>query len=267
MTGTENMTNGMRALAEAQRALPEPSAAQLPSGPAAYLRAGAGSPPAVLMSDPRIPPSSWALVLQELSQLTTVFAADPHTVGIGSPSESSLNGTSIVDHTRAVLGAVGIQPPYVLVGHAHGGLHANLWARLHPEETAGVVLLESSHPDDDPYERRLRFVPRGLMRASMAIGGSTARNATERLLEQTAAELAAAGPFPAVPLTVITGGRTGAGPTVSPAQAATHAARQQQLVGLSPRGRQVIAPHTTYLPQVTDSELVVRAVQDVIAGD
>jgi pimeloyl-ACP methyl ester carboxylesterase len=260
------MNNGMRALAEAQQALPEPSTAQLPSGPAEYLRGGVGSPAAVLMSDPRIPSGSWALVLPALAELTTVVAVDPHTRPAGDQSEASLTGAALVHHTRTVLAAAGIQPPYVLVGHALGGLHANLWARLHPAEIAGVVLLESSHPEDDLYERRLRFLPRGLARASMAIGGSSARNAAERLLEQTSAELAAAGPFPPVPLTVISGARTGAGPTVSPTQAATHADRQQQLVALSPRGVQVVAPRSMFLPQITDPDLVVQAVQRVAAA-
>src|SRR3954467_5155186 len=166
------MTNGMRALAEAQQALPPASTALLPDGPADYFRAGTGAPAAVLMSDPRIPPGSWALVLRELAWTTTVFAVDLHTVIAEGSSEPSITGSTVVHHTRAILAAAGIEPPYVLVGHALGGLHANLWARLHPAEVAGVVLLESSHPDDDLYERRLRFLPRGLARASMAIGGA-----------------------------------------------------------------------------------------------
>jgi hypothetical protein len=100
----------------------------------------------------------------------------------------------------------------------------------------------------------------------MAIGGAGTRNAAERLLEQTSAELAAAGPFPPVALTVVSGSRTGTGPTISPAQAATHASRQQELVALSPRGTQVMAPRSMFLPQITDPDLVVRAVQQILAA-
>jgi pimeloyl-ACP methyl ester carboxylesterase len=42
--------------------------------------------------------------------------------------------------------AVGARPPYVLVGHSSGGLHVQGFGRLRPEETAGIVLVDSSEP-------------------------------------------------------------------------------------------------------------------------
>jgi pimeloyl-ACP methyl ester carboxylesterase len=51
--------------------------------------------------------------------------------------------------------AVGARPPYVLVGHSSGGLHVQGFARLHPAETAGVVLIDSSDPEPT-HRGRLR---------------------------------------------------------------------------------------------------------------
>ncbi|MEY8732164.1 alpha/beta fold hydrolase [Peribacillus frigoritolerans] len=39
--------------------------------------------------------------------------------------------------------SVGFEPPFLLVGHSLGGLYANLYARLYPNEVAGLVFLES----------------------------------------------------------------------------------------------------------------------------
>jgi pimeloyl-ACP methyl ester carboxylesterase len=47
-----------------------------------------------------------------------------------------------------------IGPPYVLVGHSYGGLLVRLFADVHPNETSGVVLVESMGQNQDR-----RFLP------------------------------------------------------------------------------------------------------------
>jgi pimeloyl-ACP methyl ester carboxylesterase len=47
---------------------------------------------------------------------------------------------------RALHGA-GEKGPFVLVGHSYGGLLAVNYAFRHPEEVAGLVLLDATHPD------------------------------------------------------------------------------------------------------------------------
>lgn len=44
------------------------------------------------------------------------------------------------------LAAARIPPPYVLVGHSLGGQYAYAFARLYPEETAGLVLVDATPP-------------------------------------------------------------------------------------------------------------------------
>ncbi len=39
------------------------------------------------------------------------------------------------------------EPPYVLAGHSFGGLPVRAFADLYPELTAGLVLVDASHPD------------------------------------------------------------------------------------------------------------------------
>ncbi len=45
--------------------------------------------------------------------------------------------------------AVGADAPYVVVGHSSGGLYAQAFARLYPEQTAGVVLVDASTAQAD----------------------------------------------------------------------------------------------------------------------
>jgi pimeloyl-ACP methyl ester carboxylesterase len=53
----------------------------------------------------------------------------------------------MVADLRALLHNAGIPPPYVLVGNSLGGMNARLYAHRHPEEVAGLVLVDGSHQD------------------------------------------------------------------------------------------------------------------------
>jgi pimeloyl-ACP methyl ester carboxylesterase len=170
----------------------------------------------------------------------------------------------IIDQLRAVLTAAGMPPPYVLVGTSIGGLYVNLYARRFPQEVAGVVLLASNHPDDDLLERVMRFIPRSPARAGMGLSsGSSRRNAEERFLPQTATEIAQATAFPDVPLTVVSS-RIAAGPTTSPAQAATYVAGRSSWPRCPPRGRHITTSKASFIPQISDPAVVVRIIRDIV---
>lgn len=53
----------------------------------------------------------------------------------------------MVADLRALLRAAGLPDPYVLVGNSLGGMNARLYACQHPEELAGLVLVDGSHHD------------------------------------------------------------------------------------------------------------------------
>lgn len=262
------MRHGFKALAAANRSLPARRTAQLADGPVEYLTDGDGQPAIILLNGVGMPLTEWALVFPELAKISTVFACDPARAGLSGgpaprwPQTGTRPGTAIVDQLRGALAAAGIQPPYVVVGHALGGLYANLYARLFPQELAGLVFLEATHPDDDILERHVRFYPRAVTRAFMA------RTLTklERLMTETALEIEQAGPCPDVPLTVIRGAKTPPRLTTSPKQVANHTARQQQLVALSAIGKHIVAPNSGHYPQITDPETVVQAVREIAAS-
>ena len=89
----------------------------------------------------------WAEVLPAIARDTTVFAYNR--AGTGSSTEASTprDGDAIIEELRRNLRDIGIAPPYVLVGHSLGGLYMQLYARRYPREVAGLVLVDSTHPE------------------------------------------------------------------------------------------------------------------------
>jgi pimeloyl-ACP methyl ester carboxylesterase len=61
------------------------------------------------------------------------------------PARGERDARTIVDELRSELRARGLSPPYVLVGHSLGGLYMQYFARQFPQEVTGLVLVDSSH--------------------------------------------------------------------------------------------------------------------------
>jgi pimeloyl-ACP methyl ester carboxylesterase len=75
------------------------------------------------------------------------FAYSRPGYGQSAPSQEPRDAAHIVEDLRALLATRGLAPPYVLVGHSFGGAYMELFAKAHPEEVIGVVLVDPRHRD------------------------------------------------------------------------------------------------------------------------
>ncbi len=209
----------------------------------------------------------WRPLYPDIEQLGTVFAWNRFGMQGSDPPGDRQTGTVVIASLRELLGYAGLQPPYVLVAHSLGGLFANLFARLYPQEVAGVLLLEATHPGDrealqgheDQLVRslgKLLELPQLFLRANV--------EAELRCAEETALEIASAGEFPPVPLRVVTGGLTPRAAASSPAVVGAKRANQQDLARLSPLGGHVIAQQSGHFPQLTEPELVLSVLRELV---
>ena len=67
--------------------------------------------------------------------------------GWSDEAESPLDGVQSAQDLHTLLATAGEHGPYVLVGHSTGGTHAMTYAARYPEQVAGMVLLDSSSPE------------------------------------------------------------------------------------------------------------------------
>lgn len=108
--------------------------------PVVVVDAGLGTPPA---EDP-----GWQGIAAKVSPVTRICLYDRAGLG-GSDPATSRPRTSKDSATdlHAALMAAHVEGPYLLVGHSIGGLHAQVFASLYPADTAGLVLVSSTHPE------------------------------------------------------------------------------------------------------------------------
>ena len=112
-----------------------------------HLVAGRGTPPVVFENGLGGRLQWWAKVLPEVAQTTTVFAYNRAGTGSSAAVSTPRHGDTVVEELRLNLRDAGLKPPYVLVGHSLGGLYMQLYARRYPQEVAGLVLVDSTHPE------------------------------------------------------------------------------------------------------------------------
>jgi pimeloyl-ACP methyl ester carboxylesterase len=90
---------------------------------------------------------SWHWVQEELASSVLSVAYDRAGLGWSGRSHRPRDAQAIAVELREALRAASIQPPYVLAGHSFGGLPVRAFADLYPELTAGLVLVDASHPE------------------------------------------------------------------------------------------------------------------------
>jgi pimeloyl-ACP methyl ester carboxylesterase len=89
----------------------------------------------------------WQKVATEVAARAQVFAYSRPGYGQSDPSPEPRDPGHIVEDLRALLAARGFAPPYLLVGHSFGGAYMELFAKAHPKEVVGVVLVDPRHRD------------------------------------------------------------------------------------------------------------------------
>lgn len=109
-------------------------------------RDGSG-PTVVFESALSCPCTEWAWLLRALETTAPCLAYDRPGNGWSSQHRPPATAAELNDLTLSLLRKLDLPGPYVLVGHSVGGLLARAFAGRHADELAGVVLVDSSHPD------------------------------------------------------------------------------------------------------------------------
>jgi pimeloyl-ACP methyl ester carboxylesterase len=103
---------------------------------------GEGHPVVVLESGIAASSINWTPVQREIATFTRVCAYDRAGYAWSDRARSPRTPEALVSELRTLLRASGAEPPYILVGHSFGGLVVRLYATMHPQEVAGVVLVD-----------------------------------------------------------------------------------------------------------------------------
>jgi len=227
---------------------------------------GSGTPSVLLEAGFGGTSDNWRQVLPELGRTTRTCAYDRAGLGASDAIPGVHDAGDEIRDLQRLLDGARIKAPYVLVGHSYGGLLVRLFARAHPDQTAGLVLVDAVGRDQ--WRRGLAAWPKSLapdlrrrvyahpvdhgvdLRAGAALGSGI------RSLGDT-------------PLVVITAASEHDQFTEGPSRLYRLAQRlwrvmQTELAGLSSDHAHVVALRSDHFIQDQQPRLVIRAIQAVV---
>ena len=259
---------------------------------------GEGTPVVILDSDLDDSYISWSRVQPRIAKFTRVCSYDRAGLGYSDSSPRPRISSIMAEEMHTLLHNAGISPPYVLVGHSMGGFNVRLFARHYGNEVAGMVLVDSSHPDqenrlpqelnalDKSYEREQEFLtfsmPFGIPRLLGFCGSNAEVRAADcnyhsyreglagtKTFSASAAEAATAGSLDDMPLEVLSHDPEVPPDPYTPAYLVkpfndAWQKMQQELAKLSTRGTQVIAKNSGHYIQLRRPDLVIEAISKVV---
>jgi pimeloyl-ACP methyl ester carboxylesterase len=219
----------------------------------------------------------WVKVMPEVGKFTRVCSYDRPNEGTSDPAPRSLQhvgirnyielrtGQDIVRDLHTLLTNAGEEPPYVMVGHSIGGLYTILYASKYPKEVVGMVLEDSSHPDQ-------------LVRREAITGPERAKRDHEALMQNEEgvyadailAEVRAKQWHSDIPLYVLASGLerqppAGWSPQQWKADRDAHMEMQEDHARRSPRGKLIVADKSGHFIHRDQPELVIDAIRQVVA--
>jgi pimeloyl-ACP methyl ester carboxylesterase len=147
--------------------------------------------------------TAWEPVAKEVAAEARVFAYSRPGYGKSEATEEPRDAARIVEDLRALLSSHGYAPPFVLVGHSFGGTYMELFAKAHPDEVAGVVLVDPRHRDFTAACEEAQLegckIPESILASLPAV-----QIAEYEAFAQSSDEIRAAGSFGSYPVRVLT---------------------------------------------------------------
>jgi len=258
---------------------------------------GHGSPVVILDSGLGDSFYSWRKVQAQIAEFTQVCSYDRAGYGYSDHSPLPRKSQVFAEELRKLLINASVPPPYILGGHSLGGANIRIYASRNLSSVAGMVLVDSVHPDQwnrfppaiwkvvQEQEREAKKftweAPFGIPRLRNACGSDAqeiALNCTFESGRTWAAEIAlsresiadarSTGPFDGIPLTVLSHDPDKLLEEFPPDSRRTFNAvweqMQEELVHLSTNGKQKIAKNSSHDIQLDRPDLVIDEVHKVV---
>jgi len=258
---------------------------------------GQGTPTVILDSGLGDSYISWQKVQPQIARFARVCSYDRAGLGYSDSSPRPRTSKDFTEELHTLLHTAGIPSPYILVGHSMGGFDVRLYASLYRNEVSGMVLVDSSHPEqqkrfpaalndmDATWLREQEFfgftMPFGIPRLLGFCGNDAEVRAAEcnfhsvresvaelKAISTSAAQTAATGSLGDIPLVVLSRDPNAPQPDlpedlVKPTNDAWQK-MQEELAHLSTFGTQVIAKNSGHYIQLDHPDLVIEAVRSVV---
>ncbi len=251
---------------------------------------GQGSPTVIFDSGLGGSSLDWVRVQPKVASFTRACSYDRAGYAWSDAGPLPRDSNNISRELEILLGNGAVRAPYLLVGHSFGGLNVRLFTHNNPQKVAGLVLVDSSHEDqfrrfeqagvkssaprgNSFYVGNALQVPDALPAEIVSVAQSFAGSRSSmmaflselRHLRNSARQLRNVPQLPDIPIVVIS---HRIDELRSPDARATRDRiwmdMQSELAGRAEQGRHVIAATEDHYIHLSQPQLVVKSIRDVM---
>ncbi len=223
------------------------------------VTAGSGSATVVFESGLGNDWKPWDAVASDISTDARVFAYSRPGYGESAGATTSRDAATIVEELRTLLVHQGYAPPYILVGHSFGGTYMELFAKAHPDEVTGVVLVEP-RPSDFLARCEAAHLDMCGIPASALATLPEVQIAEYNAFRMAAAEIESAGTFGSYPVRVL----TATGGSGSPARRALWETMHASIAAEAKDGRQIVFEGATHNLETEHASEVAKSIRSLL---
>lgn len=178
------------------------------------VRAGHGGPAIIFETGLADSLDVWLPMWQTMAQFSTVVAYSRAGFGRSTSGTSDHSVSAAAADLHALVLALGLRPPLILVARSYGSLIARLYTSLFPADVAGLVLVDGTHEQqvkrfgtiDSTYPRAFAVYYDSML-ARMP-DGPAAAEIRETVRIQAAGRVPKMTPLPDIPIAVLTSMRS-----------------------------------------------------------
>jgi predicted alpha/beta hydrolase family esterase len=164
-----------------------------------------------------------------------------------------------------------VPKPYLLVGHSRGGLLSLMFTHLYSQDVAGIVFIDSSHPDQDA--RQIQSLTAEELEELRRADADVADEADPEQMDYltSCAQMRNITSIGSIPLTVIAAGRyevdeaSGESAIISEKMHTQWLEMQQDFLKLSTDSHYVLAKNSHHGIQECEPELIIAAIKKHIS--
>lgn len=104
-------------------------------------------PTVVIESGMGLPTEHYHWLNEGLKDSLRVVRYDRAGIGYSDLSDTPRDPETVARELHTLLDKSGESAPYIMVGHSFGGPHMRVFAQMYPDEVAGMVFIDCTHPE------------------------------------------------------------------------------------------------------------------------
>ena len=248
---------------------PEPSRGSVDIGGRRLVTwcSGSGDPAVVLETGLGAPAADWEAVHKEVASFTSVCHYDRANCGESDPVATPRTARDMANDLHLFIQASSFKTPVVLVGHSFGGPICLVYAATWPEEVAGIVLADPTHPRQFTSIGPLMPDALGPLKEFWQRGWLSTNSTAEKIdFRATFDDVEAITDLGDIPLVVLTSSAwDGLGGNEEAAPDLWYGMHEEYAALSSDSSHRLIAG-TDHFLQRCAPEAIVKAVRDVVGG-